>query len=161
VLGPRAAGRAAVIPRRPEAVDEGAAAGRSEGTGPRAEPSPGSLGLPSESSMLAALLRRVFALDVFQCPRSGGRRRIVGVHTGGERLRGLARAARVRDRLAIRAAVAPAAATGSVAEHAPRPGIPSPDPDLAPSSASRLPSGSGRSRLHRYEGTVLDGSPPF
>jgi hypothetical protein len=37
--------------------------------------------------MWAALLRRVFALDVFQCPRCGGRRRIVGVHTGGERLR--------------------------------------------------------------------------
>jgi acetyl esterase len=29
------------------------------------------------------------------------------------------------------------------------------------SSASRLPSGSGHSRLHLYEGTVLDGSPPF
>jgi hypothetical protein len=29
----------------------------------------------------------VFALDVFQCARCGGRRRIVGVHTGGERLR--------------------------------------------------------------------------
>jgi hypothetical protein len=87
VLGPRAAWRSAVIPRRHDAVDEGPAAGRSEGTGPRAEPSPGSLGLPSGSSMWAALLRRVFALDVFQFPRCGGRRRIVGVHTGGERLR--------------------------------------------------------------------------
>jgi Putative transposase len=87
VLGPRAAGRSAVIPRRHDAVDEGPAAGRSEGTGPRAEPSPGSLGLPSESSRWAALPRRLFALDVFQCPRGGGRRRIVGVHTGGERRR--------------------------------------------------------------------------
>jgi Putative transposase len=60
VLGPRAAWRSAVIPRRPEAVEEGPpAAERSEGTRPRAEPSPGSLGLPSESSMWAALLRRV------------------------------------------------------------------------------------------------------
>jgi hypothetical protein len=33
VLGPRAAGRSAVIPRRYEAVDEGPAAGRREGTG--------------------------------------------------------------------------------------------------------------------------------
>jgi hypothetical protein len=74
---------------------------------------------------------------------------------------GAARAARVRDRLAIRGAVAPAAATGSVAQHAPRPRIPSPDPGFAPASASRLPSRSGRSRLHLYEGTVLDGSPPF
>jgi hypothetical protein len=45
------------------------------------------LGSPRESSSWAALLRRVFALDVFQCPRCGGRRRIVGVHTGGESLR--------------------------------------------------------------------------
>lgn len=33
--------------------------------------------------MWAALLRRVFALDVFACPRGGGRRRLVGVHPGG------------------------------------------------------------------------------
>jgi Putative transposase len=87
VLGPRAAGRSAVIPRRHDAVDEGPAAGRSEGTGPRAEPSPGSLGSQSGRSMWAALLKRVFALDVFRCPRCGGRRRIVGLHTGGESLR--------------------------------------------------------------------------
>ena len=48
------------------------------------------VGPPRESgSMWAALLRRVFALDVFECPRCGGRRRLVGVHTGGERLRAL------------------------------------------------------------------------
>ena len=34
-------------------------------------------------------LKRVFALDVLLCPRGGGRRRIVGVYTGGERLRAL------------------------------------------------------------------------
>jgi len=46
------------------------------------------LGSPRESASLwAALLRRVFALDVFACPRCGGRRRLVGVHTGGEPLR--------------------------------------------------------------------------
>ena len=39
------------------------------------------------ASMWAALLRRVFALDVFECPRCGGR--LVGVHTGGARLRAL------------------------------------------------------------------------
>src|SRR5437867_6539189 len=59
-----------------------------------------------------------------------------GAH-GGRASSGLARAAWVRDRLAIRGAVALAAATGSVAE----PDIPSrqslaPDPDLSPSSAS-------------------------
>jgi hypothetical protein len=35
------------------------------------------------------------------------------------------------------------------------------DPDLSPSSASRLRSGSGRARLLLHAGTVLDGSPPF
>ena len=90
VLGPAAGWRSAVVPRRPAAVDEGPpAAGSSGGTGPLAEPSPGSWGSQSESSSWAALLRRVFVLDVFQCPRGGGRRRIVGVHTGGESLRGV------------------------------------------------------------------------
>ena len=90
VLGPAAGWRSAVIPRRPAAVDDGPpAAWPSGGTGPLAEPSAGSWGAPGERSSWAALLRRVFALDVFQCPRCGGRRRIVGVHTGGESLRGL------------------------------------------------------------------------
>ncbi len=88
LLGPRAAGRSAVIPRGSDAVDEATpGAGRSEGRGPRAEPSPGSLGTPGERSSGAVRRRRVFALDVFPCPRGGRRRRIVGVHTGGERLR--------------------------------------------------------------------------
>ena len=87
-LGPRAAWRSAVIPRRHDAVDEGpTAAGPREGLGPLAEPAPGALGAQRESSMWAALLRRVFALDVFQCPRCGGRRRIVGCTRGDERLR--------------------------------------------------------------------------
>jgi len=34
------------------------------------------------ASMWAALLRRVFALDVFECPRCGGRRRLVGCTQG-------------------------------------------------------------------------------
>ncbi len=68
VLGPAAAWRSAVLPGRPEALAEGPTA-----AGPRAEPSPGALGSQRESaSMWAALLRRVFALDVFQCPRCGG-----------------------------------------------------------------------------------------
>jgi hypothetical protein len=37
----------------------------------------------------AALLKRVFAFDVLHCPRSGGRRRIVAVHTRPETLRPL------------------------------------------------------------------------
>jgi hypothetical protein len=85
VLGPAAAWRSAVISGRPDAVEEGPPA-----AGPRAEPSAGALGSQRESSsMWAALLRRVFALDVFECPRCGGRRRLVGVHTGGARLRAL------------------------------------------------------------------------
>jgi hypothetical protein len=37
----------------------------------------------------AALMKRVFELDVLLCGRCGGRRRIVGVYTGGQRLRDL------------------------------------------------------------------------
>jgi hypothetical protein len=75
VLAPHAAWRSAVIPGRPEAEAEGP---------------PAAVGSPRESaSRWAALLRRVFALDVFACPRCGGRRRLVGVHTGGEPLRAL------------------------------------------------------------------------
>jgi len=33
-----------------------------------------------------ALLKRVFAVDVLHCPRCGGRRRIVAVHTRPETL---------------------------------------------------------------------------
>jgi hypothetical protein len=104
---------------------------------------------------------RVFALDVFSVT---ARRRPAATRWGPNRRRapaGLARAARLRDRLAIRRAIALAAATGSVAAHATRPGIPSPDPHLAPASAARLSSGSGRSRLLLYVGTPLDRSPPF
>jgi hypothetical protein len=72
-LAEPAAWRSAVIPGRPEA-----------------EGPPAAVGAPRESaSRWAALLRRVFALDVFQCPRCGGRRRLVGVHPGGEPLRAL------------------------------------------------------------------------
>jgi len=85
VLGPAAGWRSAVIPGRPEAVEDGPPA-----AGPRAEPSPGAWGSPRESASLwAALLRRVVALDVCACPRCGGRRRVVGVHTGGEFLQAL------------------------------------------------------------------------
>ena len=57
--------------------------GRSEA---EAEGPPAAVGSPRESaSRWAALLRRVFALDLFACPRCGGRRRLVGVHPGASR----------------------------------------------------------------------------
>ena len=34
-------------------------------------------------------MRRVFEVDVLVCPRCGGRRRIVAVYPGGQRLREL------------------------------------------------------------------------
>ena len=113
VLGPAAGWRSAVIPRRPAAVDDGPpAAGPSGGTGPLAEPSAGSWGAPSKRSSWAARLRQVFALDVFLCPRGGGRRRIVGVHTGGESLRGvLARLGLVRASPSTDASRSPPRAT--------------------------------------------------
>jgi hypothetical protein len=40
-------------------------------------------------------MKRMFELDVLRCPRCGGRRRIVGVYPGGQRLRDLL------DRLAL------------------------------------------------------------
>ena len=128
VLGPAAGWRSAVIPRRPAAVDDGPpAAGPSGGTGPPAERSPGSWGAPSESSSWAALLRRAFALDVFKCPRCGGRRRIVGAHTGGESLRGvLARLGLVSTLPSPDASRSPPRAT----ESSPQPlaiGLPRPD----------------------------------
>src|SRR5207245_6859866 len=46
--------------------------GPSVGPGPPAEPPPGAWGSPLERSSWAALLRRVFALDVFQWPAAGG-----------------------------------------------------------------------------------------
>jgi hypothetical protein len=75
VLAPHAAWRSAVIPGRPEAEEEGP---------------PAALGSPRESaSRWAALLRRVFALDVFACPRCGGRLAARGRAHGGEPLRAL------------------------------------------------------------------------
>jgi hypothetical protein len=83
VLAPHAAWRSAVIPGRPEAEEDGPpAAGPGAGSGPPTAPR-------ERASRWAALLRRVFALDVFACPRCGGRRRLVGVYTGGAPLRTL------------------------------------------------------------------------
>jgi hypothetical protein len=83
VLAPHAAWRSAGIPGRPEAQEDGSRAARpGAGAGPPAVPR-------GRASVWAALRRRVFALDVFACPRGGGRRRLVGVYTGGELLQSL------------------------------------------------------------------------
>ena len=74
-----------MIPPRRNGVDQARAAGAArDGAAAIAWPSPG----PSGSAGLswAALLKRVFALDVLQCPQCGGRRRLVGVYPGGARL---------------------------------------------------------------------------
>ena len=96
LLAPHAAWRSQIIPSVPEAVDqEGGAAG----TGPRpvagdgSPPSSGSTGLS-----WATLMKRVFALDVLLCPRCGGRRRIVGVYPGAQRLRDLLERLRLGNR---------------------------------------------------------------
>jgi hypothetical protein len=87
VLAPHAAWRSEGVPRPIAAVDHGAEAG---GAGEGAVAVTGSP-RPCRSAGLSwsALLTRVFALDVLECPRCGGRRRIVAVHTGGEGLRAL------------------------------------------------------------------------
>ena len=52
---------------------------------------------PSAGLSWAALLKRVFAIEVLVCPSGGGRRRIVGVYTGGQRLRELLERLRLGD----------------------------------------------------------------
>jgi hypothetical protein len=87
LLAPHAAGRAQIIPRGGAGVDpEGGpvGAGLGPGAGAGAPPAEGSAGL-----CWATLLKRVFAVDVLLCPGCGGRRRIVGVYSGGPRLREL------------------------------------------------------------------------
>lgn len=84
VLAPHAAWRALIVPR------PGEEAGR-EASPPTGESGGGGAAAASSAPRLhwAALLRRVFALDVLHCPRCGGRRQIVGVHTRPETLRPL------------------------------------------------------------------------
>ena len=87
VLAPHASWRSRIIPKPGEAVAGAvgpAGLGVVAGAGSAAAPASGSAGLS-----WAALLKRVFALDVLLCPSCGGRRRIVGVYTGGQRLRDL------------------------------------------------------------------------
>src|SRR5262249_18647703 len=92
----------------------------------------------------AVLLQRVFAIDVFHCPRCGGQRRIVAVHTRAETLRPLLE----RLGLAVPAAVpcasrSPPAAAGEQkllfsalpragSPGAARPPLPAPSPPLRP-----------------------------
>ena len=96
LLAPHAAWRAQILPSVRDAVDQDVGAA---GTGLRpvagdgSPPSSGSTGLS-----WAALMKRVFALDVLLCPRCGGRRRIVGVYSGGQRLRDLLERLRLGDR---------------------------------------------------------------
>ena len=85
VLAPHAFWRSQIIPKPWEAVEGEvgpAGLGVVAGAGSASAPASGSAGLS-----WAALLKRVFALDVLRCPSRGGRRRIVGVYPGGQRLR--------------------------------------------------------------------------
>ncbi len=87
VLAPHAAWRAQIIPKPGEAVEGEvgpAGLGVGAGAGSASASASGSAGLS-----WAALFKQVFALDVLRCPSCGGRRRIVGVYTGGQRLRDL------------------------------------------------------------------------
>ena len=85
VLAPRAQLRAAVVPRSSRDAELGG--------GPAPRPSPPEPQSPPSSGAgrlsWAALMRRVFAVDVLLCSRCGGRRRIVAVYPGGQRLRDL------------------------------------------------------------------------
>ena len=89
LLAPHSGWRSLVVPRP---VDAGACpeapAGLADEPGVGRSPSPVGPPLPARPGW-AVLLQRVFAIDVFHCPRCGGQRRIVAVHTRAETLRPL------------------------------------------------------------------------
>ena len=100
VLAPAAAWRPLIVPRP---IQEGGAEASAGGVDePAGGQSPSAAG-PARSARpdWAALLRRVFALDVVHGPRWGGRRRIMAVHTRPETLRPLL------ERLGLGVPVAP------------------------------------------------------
>jgi hypothetical protein len=85
VLAPRAHLRAAVVPHSGREGELGR--GSAPAPSPPAPQSPPS----SRAGPLswAALMRRVFAIDVLLCPHCGGRRRIVALYSPGPRRRDL------------------------------------------------------------------------
>ena len=85
VLAPHAAWRSLVVPRPVEAGGAEASAGVADAPARGLSPSAAGPARPD----WAALLKRVFAVDVLHCPRCGGHRRIVAVHTRPETLRPL------------------------------------------------------------------------
>jgi hypothetical protein len=86
VLAPRSRLRSEVVPLSSREPEHGGGPPRPGPSAPATRPPP-SCGAGSLS--WAALMKRVFALDVVLCPRCGGRRRIVAGYPGGQRLRDL------------------------------------------------------------------------
>lgn len=86
LLAPHAHLRADVIPRSSQ-IPELAGGRPAHALAPSPGPSSPTAGPGSLS--WAALMARVFELDVLLCPRCGGRRRLVAVYPGGQRLRDL------------------------------------------------------------------------
>ena len=79
VLAPRARLRAAVVPLSRRDAEGGG----DHGLSPE-RPEPGSGASPQGGRLSgAALLKRVFALDLLRCSRCGGCRRLVAVYPGG------------------------------------------------------------------------------
>jgi hypothetical protein len=85
VLAPRAQLRSTVLPRSTRDIALGG------GQTPRPSPPEPQRPPASRAGRLswAALMRRVFEVDVLRCSRCGGRHRIVAVYPGGRRLREL------------------------------------------------------------------------
>ena len=83
VLAPHARLRAEVIPPSSQTAELSGAHAHAPPAGP-SSPAAG----PGPLSW-AALMARVFELDVLRCTRCGGRRRLVAVYPGGQRLRDL------------------------------------------------------------------------
>jgi hypothetical protein len=79
VLGPRAAWRAEVVPRRPS-VDDGDAGVKDSATEQVRQADPAETARrQARGQCWASLMARTFGLDVLACPRCGGRLRLIAL----------------------------------------------------------------------------------
>jgi hypothetical protein len=86
VLAPRSRLRSDVVPRSRRDPEHGGGPQLPAPSAPETRPTPS---CAAGSLSWAALMKRVFAIDVLLCSRCGGRRRVVALYSGGSRLRDL------------------------------------------------------------------------
>ena len=79
VFAPHANGRAAIVPRSPDPAPRPMA--HPQAPAPAQPPEPLEAGVRERRLSWAALLQRIFAIDVFVCTGCGGRRKIIAAIT--------------------------------------------------------------------------------